>query len=158
MKSKGRRGGNRERIVEHADKIQEKDQRTKKRKERLATNGRRTRMVDLEQGHCMNTYNSVEREIILSSSAQCITLTILQLRFDTQLMRLGQHPLPVKSYKSPSIDDRRFVNSRSRLAGSKSEIQQIRSQINLGAHIASVNDDKRRVYRRKFALQFNVTI
>ena len=58
-------------------------------------------------------------------------------------MRVGQCPLPVKSYKSPSIDDRRFVNSRSRLAGSKSEIQQIRSQINLGTDIATVNDGKR---------------
>ena len=32
MKSKGRRGGNRERIVEHADKIEEKNQRTKTEK------------------------------------------------------------------------------------------------------------------------------
>ena len=58
-------------------------------------------------------------------------------------MHLGQRPLPVESYKSPSIDAPRFVNSRNRLAGSKSEIQQIRSQINLGAAVATVNDGKR---------------
>ena len=80
---------------------------------------------------------------ISSSSVKCITPTSLQLQFSSQQMRVGQCPLPVKSYKSPSIDDRRFVNSRSRLAGSKSEIQQIRSQINLGADIATVNDGKR---------------
>ena len=57
-------------------------------------------------------------------------------------MHLGQRPLPVESYKSPSIDAPRFVNSRKRRAGSKSEIQQIRSQINLGADIATVNDGK----------------
>ena len=55
-----------------------------------------------------------------------------------QQMRLGQRPLPVESYKSPSIDAPRFVNSRNRLAGSKSEIQQIRSQIsNLGVFESS---------------------
>ena len=80
---------------------------------------------------------------MLSSSAPCITPTIVQLRFGTQQMHLGQRPLPVESYKSPSIDAPRFVNSRNRLAGSKSEIQQIRSQINLGAAIATVNDGKR---------------
>ena len=80
---------------------------------------------------------------ILSSNAQYITPTIVQLRFGTQQMHLGQRPLPVESYKSPSIDAPRFVNSRNRLAGSKSEIQQIRSQINLGTDIATVNDGKR---------------
>ena len=80
---------------------------------------------------------------ILSSSVKCITPTSLQLQFGTQQMRVRQCPLPVKSYKSPSIDVRRFVNSRRRLASIKSEIQQIRSKINLGADIATVNDDKR---------------
>mgnify|MGYP001330780448 CR=1 FL=1 len=79
---------------------------------------------------------------ILSSSAQCITPTIVQLRFGTQQMHLGQRLLPVESYKSPSIDAPRFVNSRNKLAGSKSEIQQIRSQINLGADIATPETDK----------------
>ena len=80
---------------------------------------------------------------ILSSNVECITPTSSQLQFRNQQMRLVQCPPPVKSYKSPSIDVRRFVNSRRGLANIKSEIQQIRSQINLGADIATVNDDKR---------------
>ena len=76
-------------------------------------------------------------------NASLITPTILQLRFGTQQMHLGQRPLPVESYKSPSIDVPRFVSSRRRFAGNKSEIQQIRAQIDLGADIATVNDGKR---------------
>ena len=93
----------------------------------------------------MGTYNQVEREKYCRPvrKASLITLTILQLRFVTQQVHLGQRPLPVESYISPSIDVPRFVNSRKRLAGSKSEIQQIRPQINLGGDIATVNDGKR---------------
>ena len=93
----------------------------------------------------MGTYNQVEREKYCRPvrKASLITLTILQLRFVTQQVHLGQRPLPVESYKSPSIDVPRFVNSRNRLAGSKSEIQQIQPQFYLGADIATVNDGKR---------------
>ena len=93
----------------------------------------------------MGAYNQVERKKYCRPvrNASLITLTILQLRFVTQQVHLGQRPLPVESYISPSIDVPRFVNSRKRLAGSKSEIQQIRPQIYLGADIATVNDGKR---------------
>ena len=67
----------------------------------------------------------------------------------------------MESYISPSIDVPRFVNSRKRLAGSKSEIQQIRPQIYLGADIATVNDGKRTESTERnldcnFTLQSNV--
>ena len=58
-------------------------------------------------------------------------------------MHLGQRPLPVEAYKSPFVDVPRFVNSQKRLAGSKSEMQSIRPQIDLGADVATVNDGKR---------------